>query len=143
MTQNEFFEIVGYLTSPVRNTKLDVETHPRTRQKFENNYFQRTGEVPIEDNVNYYIWDETTDKWGSEMRLYFNGNLSTMPTLLREIRVSSRPGSGYDHRVNNNEFVWRLIDHGFLLGNGQNTTRIRARVPEEHQSDFESGFNIV
>lgn len=143
MTQNEFFEIIGYLTSPVRNTKLDVETHPRTRQKFENNYFQRTGEVPIEDNVNYYIWDETTDKWGSEMRLYFNGNLSTMPTLLREIRVSSRPSSGYDHRVNNNEFVWRLIDHGFLLGNGQNTTRIRERVPEEHQSDFESGFNIV
>lgn len=143
MTENEFFRILGYLSSPKRATKLDIETHPRRRQSLERRYSQATGQIPVVDNANYYVWEPSTNKWGAELRIYFNGNRSTMPAALQEIRVAPRPGFGYEHRVNNNDFVWDLIDYGFLLGDRQNFNRIRDQVPEEFRSDFEDGFGIV
>lgn len=143
MNENEFFMILGYLASPQRATKLDIETHPRRRQSLEHRYSQATGQVPVVDNSNYYVWEPSTNKWGAELRIYFNGNLSTMPSALQEMRVASRPGFGYEHRINNNDFIWDLIDYGFLLGDGQNLNRISDQVPEELRSDFEDGLGII
>lgn len=143
MNEDEFFMILGYLASPQRATKLDIETHPRRRQSLERRYSQATGQVPVVDNSNYYVWEPGANKWGAELRIYFNGNLSTMPSALQEMRVSSRPGFGYEHRINNNDFIWDLIDYGFLLGDGQNLNRISDQVPEEFRSDFEDGLGII
>jgi len=143
MTDNEFFEILGYLASPLRNTKLDIETHPRRRRTLESQYELLTGDQLQEDNVNYYIWDHTTNKWGAELRIYFNGNLTTMPTILSDFRRTSRPGNGYDNRINRNDLIWELITCGFRVGNGQNDSLIRSDVPEEYMEVFENGFNII
>lgn len=143
MTENEFFEILGYLASPTRNVKLDIETHPRKRESIESKYLELTGEELQEDNVNYYVWEEDTNKWGGELRIYFNGDLEYMPIYLRNIRVTSRPGYGYENRINNKDLVWDLIEYGFRIGNGQNHGPIRSHVPEGFMSDFEDGFNIA
>lgn len=143
MTDTEFFEIVGYLTSQIRGTKLDIETHPSRRESLEEQYNAITGEILQEDNINYYVWDEETNKWGAELRIYFNGNLETMPVQLAEIRVSYRPGSGYNNRVNNNDFVWRLIEYGFRARNEQDHIQIREYVPNQFMADFEDGLGII
>jgi len=143
MTQTEFFQILGYLSSPKRSTKLDIETHPRRRQSLEHRYSHATGQTIDVGNPNYYVWEPSTNKWGSELRIYFNGDLSYMPAALQDIRVDPRPGFGYEHRVNNNNFVWDLIDYGFLLGDSQDIDRIRNLVPDENQSNFEEGSSII
>lgn len=141
MTQNEFFEILGYLASSARTTKLDVETHPRRQQSFETEYRQWTGITPVPDAHNYYVWSPDVNKWGKEMRIYFNGNNNNIPRELFNLSVSPRPGFGYDFRVNNNDFVWDLIEYGFLLGDTQNEPRIRQRVPPEYLLDFNRGYH--
>lgn len=143
MTDAEFFEIVGYLASQIRGTKLDIETHPSRRESLEAQYITITGEVLHEDNINYYVWDEDTNKWGAELRIYFNGNLTTMPTTLGDLRRTSIPSDKYENRVNKNALIWRLIACGFRVGNGQNDSLIRSYVPEEYMQDFENGFNIT
>jgi hypothetical protein len=143
MDEPEFFEILGYLTSPKRNTKLDVETHPRKQDVFENKYRQLTGVNPVPDNHNYYVWDANADKWGTEMRIYFNGISSNIHHKLHDLIVSPRPGFGYDFRINNNDFIWRLIEYGFLLQDEQDETRVRQHVPAQYQADFNNGYNIA
>ena len=142
MTLNEFFEILGYLASPSRNTKLDVETHPRSQQPFESKYSNLAKINPIPDHHNYYVWDHNTNKWGSEMRIYFNGNRGNIPQELFNISVSPRPGFCYDFRVNINKFIWKLIEYWFLLGDTQNGARIRQRVLQQYLTDFTRGLAI-
>lgn len=143
MTENEFFEILGYLSSPHRNTKLDIETHPRRRASLEQQYQLLTGDELQEDNANFYIWDEDVNKWGAELRIYFSGNIAVMPTHLSNLRVNSRPDDGYGNRINNKDLVWDLISHGFRVSNGQDETLIRSHVPDIFIDDFENGFNIT
>jgi len=142
MTDSEFFEILGYLTSPERNTKLDAETHPRSQNSFEERYVQLTGIQPTEDNHNYYVWDQNTNKWGIELRIYFNGS-DHIPALLTEMTVSARPGFGYNMRVNNNDFIWRLIEYGFSLRDDQNSNRVRQLVHSDYINAFENGYNLL
>ena len=143
MTEAEFFGIVGYLASQIRSTKLDIETHPNGRENLESRYNTLAGEILQEDNINYYVWDEDTNKWGAELRIYFNGNLETMPAQLASMRVSSRPRSGHNNRVNNNDFIWRLIEYGFKASDEQDYVQIRIHIPNEFIVDFENGFNII
>ncbi|MFA5423323.1 MAG: hypothetical protein WC374_05645 [Phycisphaerae bacterium] len=142
MTDTEFFEILGYLSSPARNTKLDVETHPRRRASFETEFEQLTGIRPEVDNHNYYVWDEEANKWGTELRIYFN-NSENASAALRNMIVSPRPNFGYNARINNNSFVWRLIEYGFLLRDGQDSNRVRQLVPTEYTNVFERGYNLT
>lgn len=143
MTENEFFEILGYLSSPSRNTKLYIETHPRRRATLEEQYQSLTGDELEEDNINYFILQGEADKRGAELRIYFNGDIATIPTHLSDIRVGSRPGDGYQNRINNNSFVFRLIEHGFRVGNGQDYALISPLVPEDFITEFENGFSIT
>ncbi len=143
MTGNEFFEILGYLASPLRNTKLDIETHPRRRLTLEPQYELLTGDQLQEDNVNYYVWDEDANKWGAELRIYYNGNLTIMPTILSDLRRTARPGDGYENRINSKDLVWKLITYGFRVGNGQDESLVRSYVPEGYMEVFENGFNIT
>ncbi len=143
MNDSEFLEILGYLSSPKRNTKLDVETHPREQDAFERKYMELAGINPVSDDRNYYVLNQNADKWGKEMRIYFNGIRNNLPRKLRDLVVSSRPNSGYEFRVNNNDFVWRLIEHGFLLGDGQDEMRVRKGVPMKYLADFNNGYDIA
>ena len=54
-----------------------------------------------------------------------------------------RPGSGYNNRVNNNDFVWRLIEYGFRARNEQDRIQIREYVPNQFMADFENGLGII
>ncbi len=138
----DFYVVLGYLTSPVRITKLDIETRPNGRTKVESQYLYLSGEPLVEDDVNYYVWGSHVNKWGSELRVYFNKN-SNIPQDLDNITVTPRfPGHKYNARVNGNEFVWSLIKYGFKAKDNQDENLIRTKVPPSRISQFDQGYKL-
>lgn len=141
MTNGDFFEALGYLCNPTRQCKLDAEMHPESQPAFESRYFRLTDKRPPPDRYNYYVLHEGADKWSIELRIYFNAS-SNIPPNISSMVVEPPPGVSHNARINRNEFIWRLIEHGFLLGNTQDAERIRNRVPSEHLADFNRGFQL-
>lgn len=137
-----FFLILGYLASPTRRTKLDIETHPRRQQNLERKYFDLTGQRLIPDDVNYYVWSPDTNKWGSQLRIYFRMNDNIPPPLQKEV-LTPRYSTGYHNaRINGNKFVWGLIKYGFIASDTQDETLIRSKIPPARISEFDDGFNL-
>jgi hypothetical protein len=138
----DFFKVLGYLTTPSRITKLDIETHPYNRADLEARYLNLAGVPLIEDSVNYYVWGHGVNKWGSELRIYFRRN-NNIPKDLESMVVSPRfPNSPFNARINNNDFVWLLIKYGFRATNSQDDAQIRSRIPLPHNKEFELGYGL-
>lgn len=142
MTPNEFFEVLGYLTHPKRECKLDAEMHSGAQNGFERRYLLLSGITPRVNNHNYYILHQGADKWGVELRVYFYNTSGTVPQAIQTMIRSSRPGDLRDTRINNNDLIWDFIEYGFLLDDTQNEPRVRQRVPAQYLSDFNRGYNI-
>lgn len=139
---SDFFRILGYLASDRRNAKIDVETHPNSRGSVERDYFSRTGEELVEDDVNYFVWEQSANKWGAELRIYFKSNPDMPSELLHMVRAG-RPGSStHNARVNNSEFVWSLIKYGFRASDFQDESIIRSKVPSQFLQDYEDGLDL-
>jgi len=142
MNQNEFFEALGYLSSPQRNCKLDAEMHLGSQTRFESEYSHLTGIIPVADYHNYYILHEGADKWGVELRIYFDSNEASIPQIIRNMVRSSRPGEPRNSRINDNKLIWKFIEHGFLLNDLQDIARIRSKIPAQFLANFERGFSL-
>ena len=147
MKPSEFFEVLGYLAAPGRRCKLDVEVPITNAQSFKDKYAGLSGTEPMVDDHNFFLWPEGANKWGVELRIYFVANKVNIPSAILGMVVSPRfrPQSGTAHncRINNNKFIWTLIEYGFILGDSQNAQRIRDRVPSEYISYFERGFSLL
>lgn len=138
----DFFLILGYLTAIERRTKLDIETHPNRQPNLEREYRNLTGTNLVEDNVNYYVWAPNTNKWGSELRIYFRKN-ANIPSSLDAMVVTPRfAGNYHNARINGNNFVWKLIKYGFRASNTQDANLIRSKIPQNHMTDFDNGLNL-
>ena len=48
----------------------------------------------------------------------------------------------YNARINNNDFVWDLIEFGFTATDTQNSNRISSMVPIQKMNDYKAGFNL-
>ena len=143
MNDNEFYEILGYLSSPIRRTRLDAEVPPGKENNFEEKYEVITGTRPIPNKSNYYILHEGVNKWGVELRIYFIiTDNDSVPNTIKELKVSPPPGSGYNSRINKNSFIWPLIENGFRLGDNQNVEQIRNYVPVEYINSFDNSLNL-
>lgn len=137
----DFFIVLGYLAAPARITKLDIETHPNNKITVESRYKSLAGEQLVEDDVNYYVWDPSVNKWGSELRIYFRKN-SNIHADLQSMVVSPRfAGNKYNARINSNDFVWLLIKYGFRASNSQDENLIRTKIPSVRIGEFDLGYN--
>lgn len=117
MSQEEFFEALGYLASPDRECKLDVELPSAKEQSFKDKYATLSGATASVDQHNFYLWPEGSNKWGVELRIYFRAdNMENIPSAIRDMVVSARfPNSAHNCRINNNKFIWELIRYAFLF----------------------------
>lgn len=137
----DFYESLGYLSNPIRQTKLDAEVPVKDVSNFELKYRKLTAATPKPDNQNYYILHKDADKWGVELRIYFIAS-DIIPHTLKKMTVQPRPGTRYTHRINDNRVIWKLIQAGFLLGDVQNENRIRNLVPNKYLNSYNKGFRI-
>lgn len=139
---SDFFIILGYLASQKRNTKLDIETSINSAPRVEAKYRALTGIQLTKANKNYYEWKLGTNKWGSELRIYYKSNVN-IPTALSADSVEPRFSPGdYNARINNNTFVWLLIEYGFMASDGQNVVGIQSKVPQTKLQEFNNGLNL-
>lgn len=141
-SHKDFFLVLGYLAAPSRITKLDIETHPNKKAEVEGEYMKFSQTQLIEDNVNYYVWEPNTNKWGSELRIYFYENIN-IPVDLEKMVVSNRfANSRYNARINNNEFVWLLIKYGFKASDSQDGSLIKSKISSSNISQFDQGYKL-
>jgi hypothetical protein len=138
----DFFRILGYLASNSRHTKLDIETIPQFQNSVEKEYENLTGMKLLQDDHNYYVWPAGTNKWAPELRIYFIKNDSIPPSLSTIVRSARFESGEYNARINNNEFVWKLIKYGFRIGDTQDTSLIESKVPSIKLNDFKNGLKL-
>lgn len=111
------------MASKAKSGKLDLlleaEVAPRSQPRFESRYQAATGIAVTPGKPQYY--QNQTNKWGAELRGYFNSPV--LATSLRAIGIhveSGRTGyqSGqYKYRFNDNKFWWKLVEkQGLRLG---------------------------
>ena len=100
-----------------RRLLLEVEVTAESRSEFQTRYTMATGITPPV-STHYQIQD---NKWGCECRIYFDAEEWVVQSLERlGYTVENREGGGYhneyEYRINSQELFWRLIEHGYRIG---------------------------
>lgn len=149
MIDKDFYWSAGYLASPRRSTNIEVEMHPKRQGRFITDYAKWTHNhrLPSLTNVApYYVYKEDANKYGLQMRVYFNSD-SNIPDCLNDLLEPKQTLSrhGYDNwnrRISRTHYVTRLLEVGFVLGTIQKIERIKGFIPSEFIDYFEAGFNL-
>jgi hypothetical protein len=149
MTQQEFYEMIGYLASPTRQTNIEVEMPERRQPKFISEYALWTTGYPLptdDSTAPYYVWPGDADKYGLEIRAYFISN-ENMPNLLDAMleprKRQNRPGyENWERRISRKEHIVPLLKHGFILGINQQVARIISFIPAQFMGDFNRGLSL-
>lgn len=147
MTPQEFYEMVGYLASPDRETNLEAEMHPNVQPRFIQNYAAWSHNYPLPAITTarpYYVWAPNKNKYGLELRAYFISN-EKMPAVLDPMleprKFQNRPGyANWKRRISRQKHIIPLIQTGFVLGVPQDPVRIKGFVPIQYHNDFDRGF---
>jgi hypothetical protein len=91
---------------------LEAEVAPKQQQRFAKRYKTTTGQKVSPGNPQYY--QHQPNKWGSELRLYFND--ATMAASLQalgihvEYRQRGYKAGQYRYRFNDNKLWWKLVN---------------------------------
>ncbi len=139
-----FWELVGYLSNGIRRTDIHAEMHPKKEAEFRNEYLGLTGERLSwpGDSEPFYVWPPGANKYGVQLRVYFQDNGNPTPQLPEKIRVVSGRAKG-KLRINSGPFVRVLFEVGFLLGKKADYADTWLRAPRKFISDFGRGFNML
>lgn len=144
MTVQQLAKVAGYLANPARHTTLELEIPAESIIRYRSIYEAHTRDKAFPKRTKHvYVIPKGGNKWGREMRIYFNADntASVPPQLTALASKSNRPGyEQYNRRVNNNELIDRLIEDGFILGSIQDPARIRGRMPVALRKYFDQGF---
>ena len=98
---------------------LEAEVAPAVHTQFQNQYTAATGQLVVPGNPEYY--QDQPNKWGAELRVYFNGATIAESLQADDIHVEHRPtgyrSGEYEYRFNDNDLWWELVEkHGLRLG---------------------------
>jgi len=134
-----YFQTLGFLAGTAR---IEAIVPLRAQEGFEKHYERAKGRRPEPGQDMYYVHpDPKTDKWGRELRISFAAAPEDVATLDFGPDVDVVDGvAPNEHRVNNNRFVWRLIELGFSLGGHQDAQVILTKIPTAHREDFNQGL---
>ena len=98
---------------------LEAEVAPNVFNQFEARYRAATGQNISPGTTPHY--QEQTNKWGAELRVYFND--SAVASTFRsagfnvEVRSTGYLSGEYRFRVNNSDLWWKLVEsRGLTLG---------------------------
>ena len=129
-------EALGYLANPVTEAHIEVQVRPGGRSAFETAYHEATGEAPPRPGTRgYSVLDPSSDKQGSQYRVYFLPRGTVPPHIAT---IAKRAGSG-QQRVSRNELVNVMLTHGFRLGSAD-ANQVRSTLSGAQLVAFERGF---
>lgn len=107
------------MASAYYGSLLQAEVAPGAQFDFERRYARATGQSVVPGNPPDY--QDQSNKWGSELRVYFNNpalaaSLTASGVHVERGRAGYLSGS-YAYRANNNELWWDLVENsGLRLG---------------------------
>jgi len=133
-SQNEFYEVLGYLATPMRIVSIDAEIPSGMvnsfRNRFGNNYFE------IADCGSP---SGLPSKLGKQYRINLGNDRNMLPVLQPHLGRGSRNAV---KRINRSNFVEQIVtQHAFRFGEFQNLDAIRETIPQQFMMDFERGLN--
>ena len=124
---NELFLISTYLTNSEARIEIHAEIPFRYRDEFEAEYAGATNNFPLprhDSQHSYYVWPESTNKRGRQLRIYF-ALFSPQPPLIKDLNPNCGQWFGQNlYRINHTNLVMQLFECGFVLGNNQDAERI-------------------
>lgn len=97
------------------NVRLECEAKAGKLGGFCKDYTTKTGIAPDMSAVH-----TIEDKWGVELRVYFDGSDAADRLGSEGHRVENREtgfGSERQYRVNSKDLFWEMVDSGYRLGN--------------------------
>jgi hypothetical protein len=134
---NEWAYSIGYLAS---RADLQAELLPKAVAAFAEKYRTLTGMKVTRDTPGLYVLDRDANKWGPELRIYFDATPTQLGTLDFPEFVEVRDGhQANQYRINSNAFFLKLLEWGFVLGPNQDFKRIRTRLPPVLRESFDKG----
>ena len=130
LADEQLFQVAIYLGNPCAKTDIHAEMRGSRRAEFEAEYARATNGYPLPeatDSYPYYIWQEGTNKYGMQLRIYF-ARVPPEPAPIKTLYTDH--GKWYRtkelYRINHTNLVMQLFECGFVLGdNSQNSRRIK------------------
>jgi len=108
----------------------------------ETEYYELLGFLSKNDGSTRVVWEENNEQgaWTDEGRILFYVN---QPDALRATLLHTAGNSSIISRVNCNEFIENIrSDHNFVLGEMQNSARVRTTVPNQFLGNFDAGLQL-
>lgn len=105
----------NFVFSILDDVQLEVEVSPDQVSNFAKRYMKATKELAC-GNSNY---KEQKNKWGMELKVFFNSKdlYQILSTRNIDVCLNTAYNTQYKYRLNNNEIWWDLVENfGFRLG---------------------------
>jgi hypothetical protein len=103
----------------IRDVLLEAEVASTKHSEFEERYSRATGQTVSPGRPSHY--QDQPNKWGAELRVYFNDADLAAKLSARGMNVENRVtgylSGAYAYRVNDNDYWWQLVERdGLRLG---------------------------
>lgn len=120
VSDDKLYAVATYLAKQEAQTEIHAELPERHRSNFEAEYNKATKGRPLPSPASggpYYVWDDSTDKHGRELRIYFMPH-APEPPIIDELRDQGKRwhGKPNQRRINHSNLVMQLFECGFVLG---------------------------
>lgn len=137
-SQRRFMLSIGFLSL---RSDLQAEMPRKAVEPFVEKYRDFTGRTARPGDTSFYILnDPWVDKWGPELRIYFEATPNQLSELYFGEYIRARDGHyPGQYRINNNVLFYKLLELGFVLGPLQAIDRIRKRIPAPLREMFDLG----
>ena len=136
-SENEMFEMIGYMAKPNRISSIEAEIPCDGREKTFERMFPNQTYRPI-------AISETPSGMPSKLNPQYRINFADTENCVPLLKDNMRKGHGnHGGRINKSEFVFDLVEnYGFRFGKEQNVSDIRAIAERRgYLEDFERGLH--
>ena len=107
-------EINSYFQSTGQEVFIEVEAKRNRIMTFIDEYNTRLGENLDISDTGIIALDEKANKWGIELRCYFNNKLGFPSGIQITSNRAYRPE--YSYRFNDVDTIWELFNMGYRIG---------------------------
>ena len=107
-------QIAEFLEKTGQNVFIEAEGKPSVIEKFIRAYNDEYGHCIDEDEEGIIVLQDDANKWGLELRMYFNDK-SGIPSAVNVTRTKGYRGE-YSYRINDIQLIKEMFSLGYEIG---------------------------